>query len=63
MARGAANPRDNGRMTSDPTASLPLGRAVDYPREYDPGLLFPIARALGRSEIGIDDIFFLACVR
>ena len=42
-------------MTSDPTASLPLGRAVDYPREYDPGLLFPIARALGRREIGIDD--------
>ena len=33
---------------------LPLGRAVDYPREYDPALLFPIARALGRGEIGLD---------
>jgi 7-cyano-7-deazaguanine reductase len=32
---------------------LPLGRHVDYPREYDPGLLFPIERALGRAELGI----------
>ncbi|UNK48218.1 NADPH-dependent 7-cyano-7-deazaguanine reductase QueF [Lysobacter sp. S4-A87] len=34
---------------------LPLGRHVDYPREYDASLLFPIARALGRGDIGIDD--------
>jgi 7-cyano-7-deazaguanine reductase len=34
---------------------LPLGRHVDYPREYDASLLFPIARALGRGHIGIDD--------
>jgi len=34
---------------------LPLGRHVDYPREYDASLLFPIARALGRSDIGIND--------
>src|SRR5690606_13454373 len=34
---------------------LPLGRAVDYPRGYDPGLLFPIARAHGRTGLGIDD--------
>src|SRR5262245_27384398 len=34
---------------------LPLGRHVDYPREYDAGLLFPIPRALGRSHIGVDD--------
>jgi 7-cyano-7-deazaguanine reductase len=34
---------------------LPLGRHVDYPREYDAALLFPIPRALGRSHIGIDD--------
>ena len=33
---------------------LPLGRQVDYPREYDAALLFAIARAPGRSEIGID---------
>jgi 7-cyano-7-deazaguanine reductase len=34
---------------------LPLGRHVDYPREYDPALLFPIARSLGRNHIGIDE--------
>jgi len=32
---------------------IPLGREVAYPRHYDPGLLFPIARTLGRAEIGI----------
>ncbi|KRC34598.1 MULTISPECIES: NADPH-dependent 7-cyano-7-deazaguanine reductase QueF [unclassified Lysobacter] len=37
------------------TQELPLGRHVDYPREYDPALLFPIARALGRSQIGLSD--------
>lgn len=31
-----------------------LGRHVDYPRHYDAGLLFPIARTLGRAPIGID---------
>jgi 7-cyano-7-deazaguanine reductase len=34
-------------------ASLPLGRQVDYPRQYDASLLFPIPRALGRDEIGV----------
>ena len=34
-------------------ASIPLGRSVDYPREYDASLLFPIARAQGRASIGI----------
>lgn len=38
-------------MTSN---DLPLGRHVEYPREYDPSLLFPIERALGRGELGID---------
>ncbi|MEH6420531.1 NADPH-dependent 7-cyano-7-deazaguanine reductase QueF [Pseudomonas sp. CGJS7] len=33
---------------------LPLGRHVDYPREYDASLLFPIERTLGRAHIGID---------
>ncbi|MGQ4660713.1 NADPH-dependent 7-cyano-7-deazaguanine reductase QueF [Lysobacter sp. F6437] len=38
---------------NDPTTDLPLGRSVDYPREYDAALLFPIPRALGREEIGL----------
>jgi len=37
------------------TPPIPLGREVAYPRHYDPGLLFPIARTLGRAEIGIGD--------
>jgi len=32
-----------------------LGRHVDYPREYDASLLFPIARSLGRDALGIAD--------
>ena len=40
-------------MTASDSTTLPLGRHVDYPREYDPGLLFPIARSLGRGEIGL----------
>ncbi len=43
-------------MTSHP---LPpdgvLGRHVEYPRHYDAGLLFPIARSLGRAPLGIED--------
>ena len=35
--------------------TLPLGRAVDYPREYDASLLFPIPRAQGRQSLGLDD--------
>ena len=35
--------------------TLPLGRAVDYPRAYDPSLLFPIARAQGRASLGLTD--------
>lgn|SRR5690606_18487851 len=34
---------------------LPLGRAVEYPRGYDPSLLFPIPRAHGRAGLGIAD--------
>ena len=34
---------------------IPLGRKVAYPQHYDPGLLFPISRRLGRDEIGIAD--------
>ena len=37
------------------TTELPLGRSVDYPRHYDPGLLFPFARSVGREAIGVSD--------
>ena len=33
--------------------ALPLGRHVDYPSHYDPALLYPIPRALGRDAIGL----------
>jgi 7-cyano-7-deazaguanine reductase len=32
-----------------------LGRRVDYPRDYDPGLLFAIARAPARAQLGLAD--------
>ena len=32
----------------------PLGRSVVYASRYDPGLLFPIARSIGRAELGLD---------
>ena len=31
----------------------PLGREVAYPRHYDPALLYPIPRRLGREAIGV----------
>ncbi|HEU4814346.1 MAG TPA: NADPH-dependent 7-cyano-7-deazaguanine reductase QueF [Xanthomonadaceae bacterium] len=34
---------------------LPLGRPVDYPRHYDAGLLFPIARREGRDALGLGE--------
>jgi 7-cyano-7-deazaguanine reductase len=37
------------------STDLPLGRAVDYPRGYDPTLLFPIPRAHGRAGLGLGD--------
>ena len=46
----AAPSRDNAPMTSN---DLPLGRAVDYPRHYDPSLLFAIARDAGRSALAL----------
>jgi 7-cyano-7-deazaguanine reductase len=33
-----------------------LGQSVDYPRAYDPGLLFAIPRAAGRDALGIADV-------
>ncbi|QOW22044.1 NADPH-dependent 7-cyano-7-deazaguanine reductase QueF [Novilysobacter avium] len=38
---------------TDTGADLPLGRSVAYPRAYDPSLLFPIARALGRTRLDV----------
>ncbi|QOY62735.1 NADPH-dependent 7-cyano-7-deazaguanine reductase QueF [Lysobacter sp. H21R4] len=38
---------------TDAGADLPLGRSVAYPRAYDPSLLFPIARALGRTALDV----------
>ena len=32
----------------------PLGREVAYPDRFDAGLLYPIARTLGRAAIGVD---------
>jgi len=32
-----------------------LGKDVAYPAEFDPSLLFPIARTLGRQAIGVDE--------
>ena len=37
---------------TDPHAS-PLGRRVDAPQQRDPGVLFPIARAQSRAELGL----------
>ncbi len=33
------------------SSQAPLGRVSDYPTEYDPGLLFPIARAEARASL------------
>ncbi len=35
------------------TSTLPLGRDVAYPAHYDPSLLFPIARAIGRTALDL----------
>lgn len=36
-------------------SSLPLGREVGYPDRFDPGLLYPIPRVLGRGALGMAD--------
>ena len=40
-------------MRAMDTTDIPLGREVEYPRHYDPGLLFPIPRNQGREPLGI----------
>lgn len=47
-------------MTTAPTlpthdAALPLGKESTYPASYDPTLLYPIARELGRQGIGLSE--------
>ena len=44
-------------MTSQdtPLSHGVLGRSADYPRHYDPGLLYPIARSLGRNALPLGD--------
>ena len=34
-------------------SSLSLGQTTEYPEEYAPGVLFPIARAKARDELGL----------
>lgn len=43
---------DHPNSPLEKEASLPLGKEVSYPRDYNPKLLFPIARALGRAKVG-----------
>lgn len=44
-------------MTDDKSfTQAPLGHAVDYEAGYDPALLFPIARADGRAQLGIGTV-------
>ncbi|MEP7098352.1 MAG: NADPH-dependent 7-cyano-7-deazaguanine reductase QueF [Dokdonella sp.] len=33
--------------------SSPLGKSIDYPDRYDPGLLYPIERVIGRDALGL----------
>ena len=38
---------------ASPPSDSPLGKTTGYSDHYDPGLLFPIARADKRAELGI----------
>ena len=37
----------------EPTDALALGKITAYPSQYDPGLLFPIPRHVGRADLGL----------
>jgi len=41
-------------MTNHDSPRVVLGREVDYPTAYDPGLLCPVHRSLAREQAGID---------
>lgn len=46
----------------DKDKSIPLGQSVSYPEQYDPSLLFPVARQLKRDELGLKgDLPFHGC--
>lgn len=46
--------RDNAPMNAvSHPSGIPLGRDIAYPTRYDAGLLFPVARAATRSDLGI----------
>ncbi|MDO9519763.1 MAG: NADPH-dependent 7-cyano-7-deazaguanine reductase QueF [Pseudohongiella sp.] len=36
-------------------SEIPLGKQIEYPEHYDPGLLFPVSRSVNRIKIGISD--------
>ena len=36
-------------------ATLPLGQSTQYPDQYDPSLLYPIARAVNREKLGLKE--------
>ena len=42
---------DHPNTPHENEASLPLGKEVSYPRDYNPSLLFSIARAQGRAQL------------
>jgi 7-cyano-7-deazaguanine reductase len=42
------------RAMNSPELS-PLGKAVEYGNDYDPSLLFPIARATQRAALGLGE--------
>ena len=35
--------------------NAPLGKSSEYPDQYDPSLLFPVAREENRRRIGLED--------
>ncbi|WP_372963976.1 NADPH-dependent 7-cyano-7-deazaguanine reductase QueF [Marinobacter sp.] len=35
--------------------NAPLGKSSEYPNQYDPALLFPVARAENRRRLGLED--------
>ena len=49
----AANPTAAAASEAGASAPLLLGQPTAYPERYDPALLFPVARAPKRAELGI----------
>lgn len=38
----------------DQLAQIPLGKTTEYHSQYDPTLLYPVKRSLGRQQLGLD---------